>query len=222
MTKTQMRQPIELRGATGSNSHRVNGLFLFSDDDRHGHPVYCKDLDEDTWLFLSSDDRWAVADTRAMILNENRCYAYTEDFPPCPSLASAWEVLDADKWDFQPIEAEIMVTTQDILLNTHSSLKSLPLRLQGVVAFLQYAESSGDMLCLEHALEASQGETGVSGLVELVTLEQSRLRDIVWRFGLPSVSNYVVHFDKVEGSWLAHEMLQDASERLVIKTKASS
>ena len=94
---------IRIVGATGNNSHSVNGYFELIPNEFHNfRPLYRKVDDPDIWLLMARNDKWYVTNTEDKESNVNRGWCSSVDHHVLtPDMVTGWKVSVNNKFTQQ-------------------------------------------------------------------------------------------------------------------------
>merc|ERR1711998_491736 len=106
-------EPVELTGAQGLKSEKINGVYKPTGEAYNDRPLYRKDSDSDVWLVFDKDGQWLVCDTDSKDANNGEGYAFClEQGLKSPAGATKWMVLLGTTWEQQDSMAARRVRQQ--------------------------------------------------------------------------------------------------------------
>jgi len=86
---------IAIRGASGSDSHNINGAYFLREGLINGLPQYQKEDNENNWLVMDKVGNWAVTYTSNKEDNDGQCICHcVKKDMLLPHMTKEWSALD--------------------------------------------------------------------------------------------------------------------------------
>lgn len=216
--------PVVLKGATGSDSEFVNGIYVRTREVINEKPVFVKVGDVLKCMFSSSNGRWFITTTMGKDANVCKGWARTEPHLWHPNLAKKWEVFGDATWRLQPIVASNLVCGHyHHNLSTKNKGKRTRIasrvHCKPAIESLELCIEEGDLFGLELALEATVGDEAVANVCETAKIELARMVGLLDRFGSPMRDSSALHVVEIKDCWIAVLISTDSTGRTTVCTK---